>query len=258
MMNVHKKSGFTLVETVLAIGLIGVLIVLFVAMFYPSRKTIQAALTIQEADRLVNALTDELSIVRKPELAPANAKISSQTRYVSAFDKAYYWMQQTERPGTTILIYSYRGDLEKPKREDGSLPLFEGQEYLPGKNSVLVTTACLATNKSRLEDLRSAVGTIFAVRMSQIVIDENKSEFKYVVSDVPGQIGNPYMRQTRIKKPEEYMYDPKNRDQPSWGAGVMYKAEFFQVQLQDPEMLKNMNWEQLKTPAFSRNLIFRR
>ena len=38
---------------------------------------------------------------------------SSTTRYISAFDKAFYWMQFTSKPATTILVYNYRADLTK-------------------------------------------------------------------------------------------------------------------------------------------------
>lgn len=41
-----RSKGFTLTEVVLAIGVVGVLIVVFMAMFIPARRTVQAALTI--------------------------------------------------------------------------------------------------------------------------------------------------------------------------------------------------------------------
>ena len=49
-----RSKGFTLTEVVLAIGVVGVLIVVFMAMFIPARRTVQAALTIREADRIVH------------------------------------------------------------------------------------------------------------------------------------------------------------------------------------------------------------
>lgn len=38
-----RSKGFTLTEVVLAIGVVGVLIVVFMAMFIPARRTVQAA-----------------------------------------------------------------------------------------------------------------------------------------------------------------------------------------------------------------------
>lgn len=59
-MKQSRSKGFTLTEVVLAIGVVAVLIVVFMAMFIPARRTVQSALTIREADRIVHALTAEL------------------------------------------------------------------------------------------------------------------------------------------------------------------------------------------------------
>ena len=56
-MKQSRAKGFTLTEVVLAIGVVAVLIVVFMAMFIPARRTVQSALTIREADRIVHALT---------------------------------------------------------------------------------------------------------------------------------------------------------------------------------------------------------
>mgnify|MGYP002943906827 FL=1 len=106
-MKQSRSKGFTLTEVVLAIGVVAVLIVVFMAMFIPARRTVQSALTIREADRIVHALTAELGELRNSERAAPNARKSSTTRYISAFDKAFYWMQFTSKPATTILVYNY-------------------------------------------------------------------------------------------------------------------------------------------------------
>lgn len=243
-------------ETVLAIGVVGVLLVVFVAMFYPARRVVQAALTVQEADRVVNALTNELSVVRVPERATGSAEFSTQRRYVSSFDKAFYWMNFTATPATSILIYSYRGDLDKPLRDDGTFVPYEDVDYIPGKNTVLITAACLADNKDKWNDLKYAVGPVFAVKMTQFVVQKDGKNSKYVLAAEPGKIFNPYTRGTRVDKPELFKY--RAGEKPSWGAEVMYMAEFFQINTRDPQTLRNMTWEQLKKPVFSRNLVFRR
>ena len=99
-MKQSRSKGFTLTEVVLAIGVVAVLIVVFMAMFIPARRTVQSALTIREADRIVHALTAELGELRNSERAASNARKSSSSKYVSAFDKAFYWMQFTSRPAT--------------------------------------------------------------------------------------------------------------------------------------------------------------
>ena len=139
-MKQSRAKGFTLTEVVLAIGVVAVLIVVFMAMFIPARRTVQSALTIREADRIVHALTAELGELRNSERAAPNARKSSTTRYISAFDKAFYWMQFTSKPATTILVYNYRADLTKGARKDGTpQPWLEEGGSIPGQNTAVVT-----------------------------------------------------------------------------------------------------------------------
>lgn len=259
-MNKQKRKGFTLTETVLAIGVVGVLIVAFVAMFYPARKIVLSAMTVQEADKIVDTLQNELNIVRKTERTSSGTRISTKTNYTSSFDKAFYWMLQTAKPETTILIYSYRGDLEKAKREDGTFYPLETGNYIPGKDSILVTAACLATDPKRTSDLEFADGPVFAVRMTQLVVDTRGGLTKYLLADGPGKIVNPYPPRKAINKPEDYVYNQKNRSERSWGAEVLYYAEFFQLASKEPGALRGKTWEQIgkNKPVFTRNLVFRR
>ncbi len=155
-MKQSRAKGFTLTEVVLAIGVVAVLIVVFMAMFIPARRTVQSALTIREADRIVHALTAELGELRNSERAASNARKSSSSKYVSAFDKAFYWMQFTSRPATTILVYNYRADLTKGARKDGTpQPWLEDGGSIPGKNTAVVTGVCLANNKERWDDFKA-------------------------------------------------------------------------------------------------------
>ncbi len=133
-MKQSRSKGFTLTEVVLAIGVVAVLIVVFMAMFIPARRTVQSALTIREADRIVHALTAELGELRNSERAASNARKSSSSKYVSAFDKAFYWMQFTSRPATTILVYNYRADLTKgPAKTELPSPGWRMAEAFPAK-----------------------------------------------------------------------------------------------------------------------------
>lgn len=257
-MKSNTSKGFTLTETVLAIGVVGVLLVVFVAMFVPARRTVQAALTIQEADRVVKSLTAELNTVRPSERAASSTRVSTKTRYISTFDKAFYWMQNTARPETTILIYNYRGDLTKPLREDGTYQPVADNSGVPGVGTVLIPACTLVTNRSRWEDFKATVGPVFAVRMTQLVVEQRGTRSQYMLNAKPGVICNPYDYRRVINKPEDYVYDPANKRYPSWGAEVMYCAEFFQLNAPSPERMAGMRWEQLKNPVFTRNLVFRR
>ncbi len=265
--NFMKKSsskGFTLTEVVLAIGVVAVLIVVFMAMFIPARRTVQSALTIRQADSIIQAFTAELSQLRNTERASASATKSNKSRYVSTFDKAFYWMQNTATPSITILVYTYRADLTKEPRRDGTLqPWYEADQSIPGKNTAVVTGGCLADNKDRYNDFKALVGPVFAVRMTQLVVervtDSKQAEYGYMLAPKPGVIYNPYNRGRVIKDPSLYMYSNESgMGELPWGAEVMYQAEFFQLPHAEPERLKNMTWEKFKSPVLTRNLVFRR
>ena len=62
---VRNRHGFTLMETVIAIGVVAVLLTTFLAVFGPASAGIRRALSAQEAGRLTNSLERELSSLRE-------------------------------------------------------------------------------------------------------------------------------------------------------------------------------------------------
>lgn len=263
----HKtsKKGFTLAETVLALAVVGLLMTTFMAVFLPSRKSIQGSLALQEADRVTSSLTTELSILRPNE----------RQKYKTAFEKAFDWMQKTDIASRSILIYNYRGDLSRPERSDGSFQPYSGKQAVPGSNTMM-TTAVILAEKDRMrfeEDIKAIVGPVFVVRMTQFVWDRRSDKRttaaggqqrygetggKYVLADAPGTISNPYSPGQRIATPQSFIYDYKSGTETPWGAEVLYMAEFFQLPVAQPNALKNVTYDKMKRPAFTRNLSFRR
>ena len=59
------KRGFTLVESVIALGILVVLITGFLAVFGPAAETIRKTLSIDEASRLQASLEYELTHLRE-------------------------------------------------------------------------------------------------------------------------------------------------------------------------------------------------
>ena len=82
-MNKQIRSGFTLMETLLAIAVTGILLSTFLAVFGPAANTIRRAISVQEADRLATALEQELSTLRQEEAGQFN----------TSFDKAFEGFQ---------------------------------------------------------------------------------------------------------------------------------------------------------------------
>ena len=85
-----RRGGFTLMETLLAVALVGVLVSIFLTVFVPARGMVQQALTRQEAERITGVLRAELGTIRPNERAEAKAKTSSDGKYLTPFDKGFY------------------------------------------------------------------------------------------------------------------------------------------------------------------------
>ena len=110
----QSKPGFTLMETVIAIGVLAVLITAFLAVFGPATQGIRRAINVQDADRLVATLEKEMGILRPGE--------SGGGTWNTAFDKAFDWIRDAGKD-ELIMLYQYRGDPDniRPRRHDGAV-----------------------------------------------------------------------------------------------------------------------------------------
>src|SRR5687768_12911749 len=105
--------GFTLIETVIAIGVLAVLITGFMVVFAPAAEGIRKSISVQQADRLASTLEQELVNLRKGEEAG--------TTIATGFDKAYRMIEDSMKASPEpIFIYQYRGALKQPLRTDGT------------------------------------------------------------------------------------------------------------------------------------------
>ena len=243
-----KKSlrGFTLMETLLAIALVGVLLSIFLTVFVPARGLVRQALTRQESERITGILRSELSFLRADEIADRGAKASSEKKYLSTFDKGFHWLRKTSRPSSAIVIFSYRADLSKPARKDGSFPAVPAGKSVPGKNMQLVTIACPMDDPVHRDDIRDAVGPVFLVKMTQL---ELKSNGEYRLASSPGVI-------SAASSPENYVSQPGDRN--AWGGAIFCRADFYHMTPPNPARYKGKSWNKLGRPLFSANLSFHR
>lgn len=160
-MNKRSRNGFTLLETLLAIAVVGVLLSTFLAVFGPATNTIRRAISVQDADRLSSALEKEMSTLRQSEAA----------EFPTAFDKAFDWISSSGSLDSSIVLFNYRGDTAQIV--DGKLEAYTNTTGEPGKD-YLVQSAVrqLGSSASDLEDLMEAVeGKVFVVSMRQLVRD---------------------------------------------------------------------------------------
>ncbi len=246
MLNLRRLRGFTLMETLLAVALVGVLVSIFLTVFLPARGMVRQALTRQESERITGILRTEMSTLRADETANSSQKKSSFGKYLSAFDKSFYWMLRSKNPSTSVVIFSYRADTSKPARADGTFPPVPASKSVPGVNSQLVTIACPMDDVVHRKDIRDAVGPVFLVRMNQL-IPERGGQFR--LSRQPGTIGG-------ASSPESYVSAENARE--AWGGVVFFRADFFLMTPPDPDRYRGKAWSKLGRPLFSANLSFRR
>lgn len=242
----QRLRGFTLMETLLAIALVGVLLSIFLTVFVPARGLVRQALTRQESERITGILRAELSTLRADEIAGSNASSSTENQYLSTFDKGFHWLRKTSRPSSAIVVFSYRADLSKPARKDGSYPAVPAGKSVPGKDVQLVSIACPMDDPVHRDDIRDAVGPVFLVKMTQL---ELKSDGEYRLVNSPGTI-------SQANSPENYVSQAGQRD--AWGGVLFCRADFYHMSPPNPARYKGKNWKKLGRPLFSANLSIRR
>ncbi len=240
----YNRKGFTLTETLLAVALVGVLISIFLTVFVPARGMVQKALTRQEAERIAGVLRAEMATLRPDEHAKGGK--SSPNAYMTPFDKGFYWLKRSARPSSSIIIFSYRADLSKGVREDGTYPPIPASKSIPGKNTEMVTIACPMDDRLHRKDIKDAVGPVFIVKMSQL-IPNGKGGFS--VSKSPGSIQGG-------STPETYYSSAKAKI--AYGGAIFYRADFYLMYPPNPERYRTKSWKKLGRPLFSSNLSFRR
>ncbi|MBQ2869464.1 MAG: type II secretion system protein [Akkermansia sp.] len=246
MFSIRAGRGFTLMETLLAIALVGVLLSIFLTVFVPARGLVRQALTRQESERITGILRSELSMLRGDERADSGAKSSSENQYLTTFDKGFHWLRKTSKPSSAIVVFSYRADLSKPARKDGTYPAVPAGKSVPGKDVQLVSIACPMDDPVHRDDIRDAVGPVFLVKMTQL---ELKSNGEYRMAGSPGVI-------SQASAPENYVSQAGQRD--AWGGVIFCRAEFYHMSPPNPARYKGKTWKKLGRPLFSANLSFRR
>ena len=204
-----KHRGFTLVETVIAMGIITIMITAFLAAFGPAVQGIRKSISAKEANRLASSLETELSVLRSGQKASGGGNFSS------SFEKAYDWIKHSG--GTDkkdiVLIYQYRGD-PSHERSDGTLGAYTGSGGIPGEDYVLQSVVRRLNDSAVKEELVPKVveGRVLFVRMKQLIF---KNGILELTSD-PGKILDPEEPHNTSNDPEDYP-----------AASIAFQAEFY-------------------------------
>ncbi|MFT6242317.1 MAG: hypothetical protein ACI9NQ_000941 [Paracoccaceae bacterium] len=231
-----QAKGFTLAESVIALGILVVLITGFLAVFGPAARTIKKTLSTDEASRLQATLEWEMSNVRDG--------VERQKYQNDRFRKAMEWIAQSEDTGQTVLIYKYRA-LQGEVRRDGTLEPAPRELGIAGEDFIIRPMVRRLSDPLLEADLDVVEGRVFFVKMRQLVFEGNGLR----VTDEPGKIVDPNNPgQDFSRTPEAF---PE--------AVIVFEAEYYNLPTSSYNYLSNsFDPENFTRPIFARNLAVSR
>ncbi len=247
-----SRKGFSLVEVVIAIGIVAVLLTTFMAVFGPAQKNINRALGVADANRLVTTLETEMAILRDGEENDYQDRASN----ASAFEKAFQWIKDSNETSQAIVVYQYQA-LPNTENSDGTLQaadtaLIKNNQKFPGVDYITQTVARRLDKVDQQvfdDELTPGVvqGKVYAVRLVQLVPDPNGGlvlgdEDKIQYMDEDGDL-------------EDALDSSKYED-----AYITFQAEFFPLNNNLSSYVTGGSWDfsKLGNPVATQNLAVRR
>ncbi len=274
--SVHFRRGFTLMETVIAIGVLAVLLTAFMAVFGPATQKVRRAINVQEADRLAATLEKELAILRPTQSATTDSPTSG--KYATAFNKAFYWLKESgSDDDKMILVYQYRGNPTK-MRDDGTMEPFTGQGE-PGKDYMVQSVARRGRDTGSAkdkqyfgEDIKALEGRVFVVVARQLVMgpDPKDNTRQVLTPGVLGEIKGSSMTATAgnnnlvvATKPDDYgdaviAFTAMFFDMPTSVDFITKTLKLTNLKLDEKSTAPATADSPLREPVFTRNLGVRR
>lgn len=257
------RRGFSLIECVIAIGLVVVLLTTFMAIFAPAQQNINRALGVADANRLVTTLETEMAVLRPGEENEQDYNDSNNT--ASAFQKAFQWIKESDTPSKAVIVYQYQAlpdeEYEVSSESTGLLEavasnVISDDTKIPGVDYISQTVArrvdINATEDFLDSELQSGVvtGNVYAVKMTQLV-------------SVPGDglvLGNP----GEIVNTDEAVNDGAVKVPVSSAefvdAYITVQVEFYQLPTNSAAFVTGGSWdfESLGAPVATQNIAVRR
>ena len=233
----QRNRGFTLLETVIAIGVLTVLLTGFMIVFAPAAAGIRKSINIQEADRLASTLEQELVTLRAGQ-EPTTAK--------TGFAKAFEWIKNSDKATDALMIYQYRGSLSSLRADGTPRPEPNISNKVPGKDYTVQTMVrSIKDNQAFKEDLNAIEGSVYFVKCTQLVFTAGELKL-----GKPGEIVDPKTPEAKADNSDAY---PE--------AVIAFSAEFFTVPTKSAAYFDSRfsdYFTKAKTPVFTRNLAVRR
>ncbi len=237
----RHHRGFTLLETVIAIGVLAVLLTGFMIVFAPAADGIRKSLNIQQADRL--ASTAELEMVT----------LRGNLLFTTGFKKAFDWIASSNTADSTkgLLVYQYRGSTDPTKiHSDGTpLPVVSLTNMLPGRDYVVVPMMRRVGDPLFSDpttgDIAAIEGGIYLVKCTQLVFKSGQ-----LTLGTAGSIVDP---KTLAAAATADAYAE---------AVIAFTADFYIMPAKTSAYFTSTaftgKFATLKNPVFSRNLAIRR
>lgn len=227
------QRGFTLLETVIAIGVLAVLLTGFMVVFAPAAEGIRKSINVQQADRLATALEQELVTPRDGD--------------VTGFDKAFTWIKESNTASEALLVYQYRAKVPSEARPDDGTPEPEPEMKgnLPGQDYVVVPMVRRVSDSNLTEDLAALEGPVYLVKCTQLIFDTGELKL-----GTPGEIKDP-KQGTGVTTSNAY---PE--------AVIAFSADFHMLPARTASYITGpafaTKFGTVRNPVFSRNLAVRR
>lgn len=237
------KNGFTLLETVIAIGVLAVLLTGFMVVFAPAAAGIRKSINVQEADRLASTVEQEMVTLRGTQ---------ENTKFGTGFSKAYEWIKDSSNASNAILVYQYRGqngsgslrtDDQTPNPQVSIKGVQVGKDYKVVPMARRLNSDGIAKFK---EDLQAVEGAVYLVKCKQLVFKNGA-----LTDGTPGTIVDPKGVVASVTSAVDY---PE--------AVIAFSADFYNIPYKTEAYITSAaftsKFPNLKTPVFSRNLAVRR
>ena len=190
-------------ETVIAIGIVAVLLSTFLAVFGPATQNIRRAVSAKDAERLTGALEQWMTSYDPDRSAQTGAP------YDTAFDRAFDAVvaKSTNNSELALIAYQYRADPENRRTADQSFQPFTGdlQRSIAGKDYVLKSVVRPLNEENTLirDDVAAIEGRAFFVKLRPLqktgapgsrefkpLGDNGGSNVQAIINNLPGDQGN--------------------------------------------------------------------
>lgn len=236
--NFSRSRGFTLLETVIAIGVLAVLLTGFMVVFAPAADGIRKSINVQQADRLASTVEQELVTLHKGETTGDVA---------TGFDKAFKMLSKGATADEALMVYQYRGSVAGALRDDDTpAPVPDLKDAMPGKDYVVVSMMRSVKDTKFRDDLPAVEGVVYMVKCTQLVFGGGELKL-----GTPGKI-----------------VDPKTGDGADTAAAypeavIAFSADFYMMPAKSMDYFTSVlptKFDKLiqTNPVFSRNLAVRR